>query len=852
MEDPGRRAVPSRRSGAAAECVGGGLPPPFCFPVCYPPDAMGAVPRLLVIAALLLLGSVLARATGAQAPAPPAAASAQGSLRQAIDTPSPLLFPPAGNPDFLGSPACERCHQDDYAQWQRSLHIRMTKPIAEAAVVGDFTPGGTFSDHGRSYEFGRKDGKPWVKVTAGGTPAQIYAVDYALGFKRYQGYLSTLPDGRIYVLPVFWHLASRRWVDWKETTPVPDGAHDFKQIWNVNCFNCHGTNLAQGYQPATKTYKSSWTEMGIGCEACHGPGRAHVALMEAWEKDPSLKAGLDLGKANPTRSEILKTFAVRGAPSRQVFDTCAYCHGNKRNVFVGFTGGGRYDDFAVPFLLSEPLPEFDTQGEFWPDGRPIRFNRPQALMQSGCFQAGAVACINCHVAHGSRNDFSLKLNINQGRSGDLLCTQCHQEQGAGDRGQGTGGPQAAQSPGLVRAGSPESPGSTEVSAAAPASPPAAGQQALSPDPRPRDPAVRIVSRSPDADGSARPWTNQQIERHTFHPAASPGSRCINCHMSDVNWRLLIRRRDHTFRPPVPEVTATHGIPNACTTCHDDKPPEWAAAQMDGWWGDAARRREVVDTADTFYRAGAGDTSVAPQLAAIAIDRRRSAFLRASAADYLARMARGLREGSSAQSQTSFGGARAGSARPVTASPAGRLVLDRTLTNTMIGAASDPEAVVRAAALRALGASPELQDPRVVAAVTARLVDRSRVVRAQAAEILLALGTVQLPGAAGLALAHALDDHAQALAAFPESVANVTELAWLQAERGQDADAEALVGRALALDATRARPWVIRGVLAARQARMADAVSAWKKARELEPGYPNLDKMLEEAGRRTRR
>ena len=94
-------------------------------------------------------------------------------------------------------------------------------------------------------------------------------------------------------------------------------------------------------------------------------------------------------------------------------------------MFVGFKGGDRYEDYALPFLISEPIPDNDLQGEFWPDGRPNRFNRPQALTLSGCFKAGAIACTSCHVAHGSRNAFSLKVNINQGRNGDALCTQCH-------------------------------------------------------------------------------------------------------------------------------------------------------------------------------------------------------------------------------------------------------------------------------------------------------------------------------------------------------------------------------------------------------------------------------------------
>ena len=120
-------------------------------------------------------------------------------------------------------------------------------------------------------------------------PPETFTVDYTLGAKRYQGYLSRLSDGRIYVLPAFWYVEGRRWIDWKQITPVPDGAHDLRQIWNANCFNCHATNLAQGFDVEAKTYRTTWTEMGIGCEACHGPGREHVAIAEGWEKNPATK-----------------------------------------------------------------------------------------------------------------------------------------------------------------------------------------------------------------------------------------------------------------------------------------------------------------------------------------------------------------------------------------------------------------------------------------------------------------------------------------------------------------------------------------------------------------------------------
>ena len=311
-------------------------------------------------------------------------------------------------------------------KWKASLHIQMTRPVAEATVLGDFSGRVTLSAHDRAYTFGRKDGQPTVTVRAGSRPAERYQVDYTLGSKRLQGYLSTLPDGRIYVLPVFWHVESGRWLDWKETTPIPDGAHDMKQIWNVNCFNCHATNLDSGYEPTRAAYRTHWTELGIGCEACHGPGREHIALTEGWANDPSTMPRYSSRASNRQLSATLKIFSPRSAEPRRTFDSCAYCHGNKRNLFTTFRAGDRYEDHALPFLLSEPLPEFDAQGEYWPDGRPNRFNRPQALTLSGCFKAGAIACTNCHVAHGSANDFSLKLNVHDGRAGDQLCTQCHQ------------------------------------------------------------------------------------------------------------------------------------------------------------------------------------------------------------------------------------------------------------------------------------------------------------------------------------------------------------------------------------------------------------------------------------------
>jgi predicted CXXCH cytochrome family protein len=706
--------------------------------------------------------------------------------------------PPASASDYLGSDSCARCHEAEHAAWKNSLHIKMTKPVAEATILGDFTEGTRFADHDRAYEFGTNNGKPYVRVRFGTAAPETFPVDYTLGAKRYQGYLSTLPEGRIYVLPIFWHVETRRWVDWKEITPIPDGAHDIRQIWNANCFNCHGTNIVQGYDIKTRTYNSTWTEMGIGCEACHGPGRRHSALMDAWEKDPASKPAYDDSDANRQLSDTLKILSTRSAEPRRIFDTCAYCHGNKNNVFVGFKAGDRYEDYALPFLISEPVPDNDLQGEYWPDGRPSRFNRSQALTLSGCFKAGEATCTSCHVAHGSPNDFSLKVDINDGDAGDELCTQCHD----------------------------------------------------TPAPRKSPPALPAAARPGAAVTPS--FTGQGLAAHTFHAPASAGSRCINCHMSDVNWRLLTRRRDHTFQAPVPENTAQFGIPNACTTCHDDRTPEWAAKQMDAWWGDDERRDRAVTLADTLYRAGAGDPSAVPGLAKLAVDRSQGALVRASAADYIARLASAGRpdaaqRSGSLQSQTSFANKPAAAASATGSAVNAAAAVTPAVINALIGAADDPEPVVRAAAVKALGTIGARE--RALAPVLARLIDRTRVVRARAAEVLASFGIVELPGPAGEALRTAQDEHILSLDMFPDVASNHAAKGWLESERGNADSALVALDKAIAVQPDYAFPWVMKGVLAARQGRFADAVEMWKKARSLEPSYPNIDQLIAEAEKR---
>ena len=225
----------------------------------------------------------------------------------------------------------------------------MTKPVAEATIVGDFRDGTKFADHDCAFTFGRKDGKPFVSVSFGGRPPETFTVDYTLGAKRYQGYLSMLPEGRIYVLPVFWHIA-------KQAVGRLEGDHaDSRRRAR------HPADLERqllqlprdehrpGLRPQREEIPLDVDRDGHRLRGLSWPGpRSRRDDGGEREKNPAAKPKYDSSAKNRQLSETLKIFSTRSSEPRRIYDTCAYCHGNKNNVFVGFKGGDNYSDSRLP------------------------------------------------------------------------------------------------------------------------------------------------------------------------------------------------------------------------------------------------------------------------------------------------------------------------------------------------------------------------------------------------------------------------------------------------------------------------------------------------------------------------
>ena len=219
----------------------------------FRPSATTAV--CVLTAVLVTVGVIRLRASNA--PEAQSAAPASAASLPAAPTLRPSWLAPQDPLEYSGSESCAKCHADQHAAWKTSMHIQMTRPVAEARILGAFTRGTTLTQNGRSYRFEREGDRYFIWVQHGTNPAERFEVHYTLGVNRAQGYLSRLEDGRIYVLPVFWHTAWKRWIDWKEITPVPDTDHDLRQIWNVSCFNCHATHLVKTYSLDEHRYDTS-------------------------------------------------------------------------------------------------------------------------------------------------------------------------------------------------------------------------------------------------------------------------------------------------------------------------------------------------------------------------------------------------------------------------------------------------------------------------------------------------------------------------------------------------------------------------------------------------------------------
>ncbi|MFL5303847.1 MAG: cytochrome c3 family protein [Polyangia bacterium] len=344
---------------------------------------------------------------------------------------------------YVGSASCRDCHLDHVASWKRTFHRTMTAEATPAFVKGDFG-GATMTSAGVTARMDREPaGRYRMTFSRPGQPDRVATVDRTVGSRRYQQYLTKLAD-TYWRLPVAWSVTDRRWFPmtsaflFRDPDPAAAAPSDERPLfgggdfdrhvtrWNDNCVFCHNVAPNPARDPETGRFATTVAELGVACEACHGPGAEHVAR----NADPARRARLSAtGAADPTIVNPSRLSPGRAA------DLCGRCHGQRLADDVGpflahgdpFVPG---DDLAVesaPLWRDTPLHGDRTAfaARFWADGTArLTAYEYQGLLQSPCAMRGPLTCTSCHGMH--EGDPRGQLRARFASQGDAMCTGCHQ------------------------------------------------------------------------------------------------------------------------------------------------------------------------------------------------------------------------------------------------------------------------------------------------------------------------------------------------------------------------------------------------------------------------------------------
>lgn len=305
---------------------------------------------------------------------------------------------------FVGKQSCIECHEVEYKDWLHSDHDRAMAVASDSSVVGDFN-NSTFTDNdGFVSKFYKRDGKFFVYTKAeNGEPKEL-EIKYTFGIRPLQQYLIPFEKGRLQCLPITWDTQTESWYS------LVDSVYHGQKItpenwlywtnngqnWNGMCAECHSTNLHKGYNPETREYNTTWSEINVSCEACHGPASRHVQWAEIDSLDrPEIK---HYGLKNPTYMQ-----------TDGLLDQCAYCHARRTSFGDNHHDGDNMLNHMFPQLIN---------GEYYhSDGQILEEDYVYTSFVQTKMYRNHVRCADCHNVHSLKTKFQ----------GDALCYQCHRE-----------------------------------------------------------------------------------------------------------------------------------------------------------------------------------------------------------------------------------------------------------------------------------------------------------------------------------------------------------------------------------------------------------------------------------------
>lgn len=302
-------------------------------------------------------------------------------------------------PEYVGTAVCADCHEQQATSWKQSHHALAWTAPTSANILGDFD-NSSFEHRGVTHRFLTEGENFFIEREAEGSSERFPVIGVA-GVAPLQQYIVETEPGRHQSHDVVWDVEQQQWYHLYlgQELARTNGLHwtgPYKS-WNARCAECHATGFEKRYDPSARKYASHQAEIGVGCEACHGPGSAHVALVEGGSVPDGLSPAGFTAPMNSAEAEIQQ---------------CAGCHSRREAMFPDspLPGTAFHDSYRLALLRPGLYhPDGSIQDEVYVYG---------SFLQSKMY-ANGVRCSDCHDPHAPQD-------IAQDNS---VCTACHSEAG---------------------------------------------------------------------------------------------------------------------------------------------------------------------------------------------------------------------------------------------------------------------------------------------------------------------------------------------------------------------------------------------------------------------------------------
>ena len=309
-------------------------------------------------------------------------------------------------PTYIGSNKCIDCHSTQFKEWKESHHFFSMNEASPKYVKGNFNT--TFTYNKIKYKFTQENNSYFIHADDENGKIKKYPVKYTFGTEPLQQYLIPTSKGKLQAFNIAWDTKKKIWFHLfpKEKVDYKSPFHwtGYQHNWNNRCAECHSTNLQKNF--IDDTYKTTFSEINVSCESCHGPASNHLV----WTKEKEIKnKGLivDLNDRGVWESNGGKTLKRKDIfkHGSQV-ENCASCHSLRQKIKKETIGENYLDAFH---------PRFIEPGRYFPGGQIKEEVYVYGSFKQSKMYHGGVVCTDCHKPH------NLKLRA----EGNALCLRCH-------------------------------------------------------------------------------------------------------------------------------------------------------------------------------------------------------------------------------------------------------------------------------------------------------------------------------------------------------------------------------------------------------------------------------------------